>query len=203
MEVWLDGTPLEGEVAGENLQELLEGLMAARLGDDRTLREVKVNGRPFEAADLGPAQHVGRGQIQRLDVETVSAREVALHFLANSDGYLRAIAASIERVAELFRVGDEASASGHYLNTLESLQLFMQVLQTSRDTLGLNFAQMGPGNQSVDRLLIKLQRLIQELLVAQEQEDWVLLADLLQYDLSEEINRWLGMVPALKEKALS
>lgn len=203
MEVWLDGRPLEGEIAGNNLHELLEGLMTTRMGNDRTLREVKVNGRPFQAADQGPALAVARRQIERLEVETVSAREVALHFLANADAYLKAIAASVERVAELFRAGDEAAASGHYLNTLESLQLFMQVLQTCRDTLGLDFNLAGSGGQSVERLLRKLQRLIQELLLAQEQEDWVLLADLLQYDLAEEIGHWLGVVPALKEQALS
>lgn len=203
MEVWLDGRPLEGEVPGDNLQELLEDLMTTRMGNDRTLREVKVNGQPFQEVDHGPAVTLGRQAIDRLEVETVSAREVALHFLANADGYLKAIATSIERVAELFRVGDEATASSHYLNTLESLQLFMQVLQTCRDTLGLDFNRIGSGGVSVERLLRKLQRLIQELLLAQEQEDWVLLADLLQYDLAEEIASWLGVVPALKEQALS
>lgn len=203
MEVWLDGSPLEGDIAGDNLHELLEGLMATRMGADRTLREVKVNGEPFQATDHGPALALARRQIDRLEIETVSAREVALHFLAHADAYLKAITVSIERVAELFRVGDEASASGHYLNTLESLQLFMQVLQTCRDTLNLDFALTGPAGISVDRLLRKLQRLIQELLLAQEQEDWVMLADLLQYDLKEEMDHWLGVVPALKDQALS
>jgi hypothetical protein len=203
MEVYLDGKPLGGDLAGANLQEMLQTIMDSSLGQDRTLSEVRINGQPFEEAKLGAATALPREVIERLEVETMDARQVGLHFLGSAGQYLGAICASVERVAELFRVSDESEASEHYLDTLESLQLFMQVLQTTRDALGLDFEALGADGVSLEQRLARLAGLVQELLNAQEQEDWVLLADVLQYDLCEQLQDWRRMMPLLRDQALS
>jgi hypothetical protein len=203
MEVYLDGKPLDGEVAGATLQEMLQTLMDSSLGQDRTLSEVRINGEPFEEAKLGAATSLTRESIERLEVETLDARQVALHFLGSAGQYLAAIVASVERVAELFRVSDESEASEHYLATLESLQLFMQVLQTTRDALGLDFEAISADGISLEQRLGRLAGLVQELLNAQEQEDWVLLADVLQYDLCDQLREWRLMMPMLRQQVLS
>ncbi|MFH1035730.1 MAG: hypothetical protein V1806_14575 [Pseudomonadota bacterium] len=203
MEVYLDGKPLEGDLAGSTLQDMLQTLMDSGLGQDRTLSEVRINGQPFEEAKLGAATALQRDSIARLDVETMDARQVAVHFLGAAGQYLAAIVASVERVAELFRVSDESEASEHYLATLESLQLFMQVLQTTRDALGLDFEAITSDGVSLEQRLTRLAGLVQELLNAQEQEDWVLLADVLQYDLCDQLHEWRLLMPMLREQALS
>jgi hypothetical protein len=203
MEVYLDGKPLDGGVEGATLQDMLQTLMDSNLAQDRTMNEVRINGEPFEEAKLGPATALPRESIERLEVETLDARQVALHFLGNAGHYLVAIVAAVERVAELYRVSDESEASEHYLATLDSLQLFMQVLQTTRDALGLDFDAMVIEGRSLEQRLSGLAGLVQELLSAQEQEDWVLLADVLQYDLCEQLQEWRRLVPMLREQALS
>jgi hypothetical protein len=203
MEVYLDGKPLDGGVEGATLQDMLQTLMDSNLAQDRTMNEVRINGEPFEAAKLGPATALPRESIERLDVETMDARQVALHFLSNASHYLVAIVSAVERVAEMYRVSDESEASEHYLATLDSLQLFMQVLQTTRDALGLDFEAMVIEGRSLEQRLSTLAGLVQELLSAQEQEDWVLLADVLQYDLCEQLHDWRRLIPMLREQALS
>lgn len=203
MEVWFDGKPLVGEVAGANLQELLENLMDGDLGRDRTLSNIKVNGQRYEQEVFGPIPLVGRERIERLEVETMDARQVAVHFLANSEHYLEAIIASVGDVAELFRIADEREASEQYLRTLESLQLFMQVVHNSREALGLDFDALVMEGLSLEERLRRLADLIQELLSAQEQEDWVLLADVLQYDLVEHLRGWSKVMGFLRESVVS
>lgn len=203
MEVYLDGKPLEGGLAGGNLQEMLQTLMDSSLTQDRTLTEVRINGQPFEEAKLGAATGLSRESILRLEVETLDARQVALHFLGNAGQYLNTLAAAVERVAELFRVSDESEASEHYLACLDSLQLFMQVLQTTRDALELDFTAIQVEDVSLEERLERLAGLVQELLSAQEQEDWVLLADVLQYDLCQQLHDWRRLMPLIREKALS
>ncbi len=62
MEVYLDGKPLEGGVAGSTLQEMLQTIMDSSLGQERTLSEVRINGQPFEEARLGSATALPRGR---------------------------------------------------------------------------------------------------------------------------------------------
>lgn len=203
MEVYLDGKPLENGLSGATLQDMLQSLMDGSETKDRTFREVRVNGQPFEESKLGSAQLLPRESIDRLDVETMDARQVALHFLGNANYYLGAITAAVERVAELFRVSDESEASEQYLAALESLQLFMQVLQTTRDALGLDFGAISAQGFCLEDRLQNLANLVSELLSAQEQEDWVLLADVLQYDLCQQLGDWRRAMPLLREHVLS
>ncbi len=203
MEVLVDGKQFADDLIGGTLQDILGDLANKAVGDGATMREVLVNGEPFEEAKLGPADRLGRERIQRLEVETIPAREMAMHFMANGQTYLSAINQSVSRVAELFRVSDEQEASEHYLNTLESLQLFLQMLQECRHILNLDFDSPTLDGMSGEERLQKLLVLIKDLLAAQEQQDWVLLADILQYDLSAEIELWQNYMPQFKEQALS
>jgi hypothetical protein len=56
---------------------------------------------------------------------------------------------------------------------------------------------------SAEERLNRLSDLIQEMLSAQEQRDWILLADILQYDLGQELRDWRTLIPVLREQALS
>ncbi len=199
MEVWLDQKLFNTALSGGNLQDILADLINNHLGGRRTLREVKINGSPFEQALLGPAEAVLRAQIRLLEVETQDTSEVALHFMGSAQGYLRTIAHSSEKVAELFRTSDEREASEHYLRTLDSLQLFMQVLSTARDALNLDFTRNLPDGTWPEMHLERLLSLVKEMLVAQEEEDWILLADLLQYDLVDALNQWQEIIPIINQ----
>lgn len=203
MEVLVDGKQYAGDLSGGTLQDILGDLANKAVGDDATMREVRINGEPFEEAKLGPADRLGRENIQRLEIETIPAREMAVHFLSNAHSYLAAINQSVSRVAELFRVSDEQEASEQYLNTLESIQLFMQMLQECRKIVNLDFDNPVLDGMSGEERLQKLLVLIKDLLAAQEQQDWVLLADILQYDLSAELNLWQGYMQQFREQALS
>ena len=203
MEVVLDHKPFTAPLNGDNLQDILSDLMNNHLGGERTLREVKINGQPYEQAVMGPPTDVLRGRIGHLEVETLDASEVALHFLKQSSHYLRTISVSSEKVAEMFRTSDEREASEYYLQTLDSLQLFIQVLSTSRETLNLDFKRTLVDGSWPEMHLERLSSLVQEMLSAQEQEDWILLADLLQYDLAEALSTWQEIMPQISEGVLS
>lgn len=203
MEVLVDGKQYAGDLSGGTLQDILGDLANKAVGDDATMREVRINGEPFEEAKLGPADRLGRENIQRLEIETIPAREMAVHFLSNAHSYLAAINQAVSRVAELFRVSDEQEANEQYLNTLESIQLFLQMLQECRKIVNLDFDRPVLDGMSGEERLQKLLVLIKDLLAAQEQQDWVLLADILQYDLSAELNLWQGYMQQFREQALS
>jgi hypothetical protein len=202
MDVWLNGKQLAGEPAGANLLEIISAMLPSG-GREEAVGEVRVNGAPFEAALMGPAQELDRGRIRSLEVDTISNRRMAQHFLANAGHFLQTMSSTLEQVAEMFRVADEREASEHYLRLLESLHLFLQVLELSRQELGLELESVQAGGVSAAVRLERLSGLVQEMLSAQQTEDWVLLADLLQYDLMAELAAWRRIMPLLAQRASS
>ena len=190
MEINVDGKKVTGELAGDNLQDILNDLSEKVLGPELALRELLINGKPYTMQEHGPAMAVPRQSIQTLEVETVNAREVAMLFLATSGKTLETMAQASEKVAELFRMDDERQANEQYLQFLESLDFLLTMLQRCQDVLGLDFKQSGQDGVSPAERLKKLTELTDEMLGAQETRDWLLLADIMQHDLAGEFLAW-------------
>lgn len=202
MDLWLDGKQISPVPPGANLMEIL-GSVVRGMGEQNTMKEVRINGAPYDESQMGPAIELLRERIQSLEVETLPNRVLALHFLANSTAFLRTISQALGKVAEMFRVNDEREASEQYLRSLDSLQLFLQVLSISREVLGLDFDTIMYQGLSLEKRMERLSSLVQEMLNSQQREDWVLLADLLQYDLIAELAIWEGVMPMLAQRASS
>lgn len=201
MEVLIDGKRMENEPEGENLQQIMQFIMTNWVSPDRALRELKVNGDFFKEAEMGPVETIARQTVAHLEVETSAGEDLARDFLSAAEDYPPAIAQAVSQVAELFRVSDEREASERYINVLETLQLFLTMLEESRRMLDLDLATIAYKGRTVADALSRLSELIKELLSAQESEDWVLLADLLEYDLKPELIEWQDIARLLGEQA--
>ena len=203
MEVILDGDGLTEELSGENLKEIIEDLCCRVLDQDRTLKELLINGRPYEEQSMGLPQDISRQGIQKLEVTTISSWEVAQHFLSSADVTLKSMIDGAKEVAELFRVSDEQEANEQYLRLLESLGLFLNMVQQSQHILKLDFNSILADGISAAERLEKLKELTGEMLSAQEKEDWVLLADITGYDLARELEAWRGLTQAFFRQGAS
>lgn len=203
MEIILDGKALNDTLSGDNLMDMLQDLAAKYLGDDLAIRELLINGSPYEEAVHGLAEEVPRQGITRLEIETITARDLALAFLENYQPTLATLALAIEKVAELFRVGDERTANEEYLQFLEALEILLETLQRSSDALGLDMEYISCDGVSAQNRLERLSLLTGEMLSAQEQDDWVLLADLLQYDLKPELKAWAQIMEQMRQMAMA
>ncbi|MCB2184823.1 MAG: hypothetical protein KQJ78_00290 [Deltaproteobacteria bacterium] len=196
----IDGRRLEEGLTGPTLQDMLVDLLHNRLGGQRILREVFINGQPYAQDTMGPASSLPRENISSLKVDTMDAVDVARQFLKTGPDFLEPIIESAAKVAELFRVADEKEANEHYLNYLESLQSFLQILDASRHALNLDFKDYKLEGLSAEKRLERISDLFQELLDAQKERDWVLLADILQYDLVPELRAWQGFLTKLAQE---
>lgn len=203
MEILLDGKALKDQLSGDTLLEMLQDLAERHLGDDLAIRELLINGSPYEESIHGAPEEVTRRGIERLDIETITARELALGFLENYQPTLATLSMAIEKVAELFRVGDEQAANEEYLQFLEALEILLETLQRSTDTLGLDMESIRVDGVTAQQRLERLSSLTGEMLAAQEQDDWVLLADLLQYDMKPEVTAWIKLMAQMRQMALA
>ncbi len=203
MEVLVDGKALSGEFIGENLLELLQVISDTYLGDDLAIRELLINGDPYEENVHGAPENVTLGGIRRLEIETISSRELALGFLESYQPVLDTLAQATEKVAELFRVGDEQQANEEYLQFLEALELLLESMQRVSNALNLDMANVTHQDVSARDRLDRLSELTGEMLAAQEEDDWILLADLLQYDLKPEFEAWSQLMDQMRRMTMA
>ena len=120
-----------------------------------------------------------------LEIDTICKEEVAWAFLDGGDRHLDLIIQSAGKVSALFRIADEAEANDHYAALLQSLRLFMRMIGEVREILSIDFAAVPFKDGSVDDRLNRLgdHYRAECFTDSQEEEDWIMLADLIEYEL--------------------
>lgn len=102
--------------------------------------------------------------------------------------------------ATAFRAGGERKALGLYIEFLNGFDSLAQLLDCTGRALSIDFAATPFGAATVTRFVEDLNTLLSETMKAQERKDWVLLADLLEYELAPHLESWQKVFVLLGEK---
>ena len=99
----------------------------------------------------------------------------------------------------MFRLGDEAEANEHYLRFLESFHLLIAMCSNVSTVLGTRQNAPLPGGKSLAELMKRFAEIMTQLVEIQEQSDWIYLADLLEYELTPELENLKAALPGIRE----
>lgn len=103
--------------------------------------------------------------------------------------------------AGLFRAGNERAALDHYIELLGGFDMLVRALAEAACVLGVDFSTTPVGGVTLERFVGQLNTLLQETMAAQQRKDWVLIADLLEYELAPHLGQWQELFAVLGEKA--
>ena len=136
--------------------------------------------------------------IQSLEVELANLRDLAANNLANALDYLERLIPGFEKAADLFRIGNEQEANRYYLQILEGIDWFSQVVNIIMQPETGLLVVPGSDNESLEVRQEKLTDLMSQMLEANKNQDWVLLADLLEYEMVPFYKDWEKILSKLK-----
>jgi hypothetical protein len=201
MEISLDRKSIELEgLQGSNLEEILMRVMSEHVQPGTVITGVKLNGAGYSEKKPHDAEDVPVKDIKTLEIDTMSAEEMARHFFHNGGKHLDLLIKGAEKISELFRIADETEANEHYSEYLENLRLFIKMVAESKEALRLNFSAIPFQNATVEDEVQKLSNVMDQMLKVQENEDWVMLADLLEYELIPLLKEWNEILAVLQDK---
>jgi hypothetical protein len=199
VEISLDRKNVELEgTQGNNLEDILKKIVSEHVQPGKVITRVKINGSGYSEENPHDAAHVPLKDIETLEIDTMSAEEIARHFFTNGGKYLDLLIKGAEKISELFRIADETEANEHYVEYLENLRLFLQMIAQCTDVLNLDLSVMPFQEATVKDEVQKLSGVMDQMLKVQEDEDWVMLADLLEYELIPSLKEWNGILALLQ-----
>ena len=202
MEVYLDEQQMDAlSVKGNNLEEILSDIMASHLSDERIVSEVRINGETYSEPSPHAALTVSRTGIQRLDLLTVPLEQLAQILLDTGPGHLDILAEAAVRVAGEFRIGDEAEANDHFSVFLQALQDFFAFLGQVLTVMTIPLAHLETEGLSAPVKLRELSQALTEINRRQEDEDWILLADCMEYELAPLLRDWQKILRQVRRVA--
>lgn len=179
-----------------NLQEVLSKLMEDEGLQQRIVTDVLVDDEAFSELYPRQAEDIASGSFSKLEVCTVSLDEMAGDVVEELPKVISIMDAGSRRAAELFRQSDLA----------EGLEVLQDIIAVSRDLLGtiqvLANQYSGATSGRLDSFGGSLGGLLDEIGDAMANEDWFLVADLMEYEFIPACAGWGAVINELSADIL-
>ena len=181
----------ESEFKGETLEAILDTMVKNTPGS--YIRRIWLDQQEFPSDDRETLQKKPV-DINSLEVELADLKDLVATNLSNALDYLEKLIPGFDQAADLFRTGNEQEANKYYIQILDGMDWFSEVVNVV-------MSSAGEGQEPENSLRIrqaKLTDLMSQMLEANKNQDWVLLADILEYEMTPFYKEWQTILSRLK-----
>ncbi len=177
----------------QNLEEILLNVMDGGELNGRIVTEVFVNNESFSEIYPHQAEDIEAAGIESVEIKSVPKAKMAIDITRELYKVVTLMDQGARRVADLFRQADDA----------EALEVYQDLMDVTRDFLNMIGVLRGECIQKDDSAFNasaeEISNLFSEMLEVLENEDWILLADLLEYEFVPAMTRWKSVIAELRE----
>ncbi|KHK04478.1 hypothetical protein [Desulfovibrio sp. TomC] len=177
----------------QNLEEILLRIMETNELDGRIVTDVFVNNETFSEIYPHQAEDIEVDEIESVEVKSVPVADMALDMTMELGKVVQLMDHGARRVAELFRQADDA----------EALEVYQDLMDVTRDFLNMIGVLRGEAvkrtDSAFDAAADEISNLFSEMLEVLENEDWILLADLLEYEFIPSMGRFKAVIGELQK----
>lgn len=174
-----------------NLEETLAALIKEEGLEHRIVTDVLVDDEAFSELYPHQAEDIDSGSFNKLELRTVSLYEMANDVVVELPKVITAMDVGSQRAAELFRQSDIA----------EGIEVLQDIIAVGRDllnTVHVLRSQYSSGSTvALDALGESLGGLLEETGDAIANEDWLLVADLMEYEFVPACKGWGRVISEL------
>mgnify|MGYP005633722859 FL=1 len=183
MKISINGAEAEeSSFQGETLKEVLDAILKGR--QDSYIRRIWLEGQEV-SSNAQDTLMTSISSIELLELELAYLEDLLANNLGNAKEYLEKLIPGFQQAADLFRMGNEQEAHKFYLQILDGVDWFSQVALNIVKSLEKEIE-----GQSLEDRQEALTGLMAQMLEANQNQDWVLLADLLEYEMIPYYEDW-------------
>ena len=183
MKISINGAEAEeSSFQGETLKEVLDVILKSRR--DSYVRRIWLEGQEVSSSAMDTLM-TSITSIELLELELAHLGDLLANNLANAKEYLEKLIPGFQKAADLFRMGNEQEAHKFYLQVLDGIDWFSQVVLNIVKSRGNQVEGQSLGDRQE-----KLTGLMAQMLEANQNQDWVLMADLLEYEMIPYYEDW-------------
>jgi len=177
----------------QNLEEVFESVVKEGHLEDRIVTDVKVNNEPFTEIYPHQAEDIDLAEIESVEIVTMGTNDMAIEITLELYKVVNIMSEGGKRVAELFRQADDAEALETYQDLLDVIRNFLRMVGVLRDEYSLKDHKEYESNAE------ELNDLFSEMSSVLENEDWILLADLLEYEFLPAVEKWKKVIKQIRD----
>jgi hypothetical protein len=190
----IDGKQYDiGEHNFENLEQVFNKVVEDGHLEDRIVTDVMVNKEPFTEIYPHQAEDIDLAEVESVEIVTMATEEMAVEITLELYKVVNLMSEGGKRVAELFRQADDAEALETYQDLIDVMRNFLNMIGILRDEYSLK------DNQVYLESAEEFNSMFTEMSTVLENEDWILLADLLEYEFLPAVEKWKKVIKSLRD----
>ena len=202
MEILVDDALIDSRtIEGGTLEQVLQHIQSDVCPPGRLVVGLRCDGKDVPSGAMSATLEEPVAKFERLEVITSTRCLLVSEAMTQAEECLEQTAATCERVAELLNEGnsDEAvSALGECLGVWQQLH---EAVGKSITMLDLDADTVTIDGVALAEVIDKPKDVLGQIKQALVARDYVLLADILQYEFGEVIDRWRALAAKLREEA--
>ncbi len=177
----------------ENLEKLLQKVMESDQVKDRIVTDVMVNGEAFSEIYPHQAEDIEGQELEKVEIVSLPKKEMGQQIVTEMVKVISLMNQGAQQVAASFRQAEDMDALDTYHDLLEVSSAFLNMVGSLQNELELS------ASKETGETLEVFSKLLTEMIEVQENEDWVLLADLLEYEFLPVVEKWRLIVQELEK----
>jgi len=198
MEAFLDGEPRAYSLAeSERLDTLLAEINRDMAEQGRAVVSIHCNGQEVDADELVAALARPLSGFQRVELTSMPAGEVAQAVLAQAAALVQETEQDHSGIVELLNEGNTVRGmellGGSFRVWQQAHEAVLQAVRLAHIPLDQIQVQGAPSAEIIQGLKGKLEQVKEAL----EARDYVMLADILQYEMGETVQSWKALIDQL------
>ena len=198
MKLLINGKEETASCTGETLGDFLVHIEKGGVVQGNVVRSVKLNGQE-SSPDSSVTRKTPLLEIKTLEIEVSTLSDVVDKNIENADAYLIRLIPGIEKSVELFRMGNEQEANQFFINIIDGIDWLSQVLDMILAAKAISPDTVFEGKSIQDRRA-SLVDFTQQMVDANKNKDWILLADVLEYEILPYYQEWLDLLPQFRSQ---
>jgi len=128
-----------------------------------------------------------------LIIKTEESSVAARDALTKSKEQFAQLLADFHTVADSFRINEETVANSRFVQGIENLQYYLKILEDAAILLGRPLERLMDREVTFSSYVKELVDKLSEIIKVQQQKDWVMLADMIEYEMIPSLEK-LGEV---------
>ncbi|BDQ36612.1 hypothetical protein SYK_09720 [Pseudodesulfovibrio nedwellii] len=177
----------------ENLEQVFNKVVEDGHLEDRVVTDVKVNSESFSEIYPHQAEDIEMSEIQSVEIMTMATNEMAVEITLELYKVVNIMAEGGKRVADLFRQADDAEALETYQDLIDVIRNFLNMVGVLRDEYSLkDYPEYLTSAEEMNSMFTEMGDVL-------ENEDWILLADLLEYEFLPAVEKWKKVIKSLRD----
>lgn len=136
-------------------------------------------------------------------VETGTSADLVMRCLQEASTALEALRASASSVGDAFRRHDIVTANTGLADLARGLQALIAIVQAISLAVRVDLEDLRCHGQSASEMIADLSGYVESIIPAQRAEDWVSVADVIEYDVEPALRKWQSIFEAFGSVAMS